>query len=281
LTPRSGLNWRWLLREPLVHFLIAGLVLFGLAEQHRRANDPYRIVITPARVAQLTSAYSAEFGTPPPPAMLPRLIDDYVAAEVLYREGKARGLDRDDEIVRRRVIQKVEFLEQDMASVPEPSEAELRSWYARNRARYAEAGRVTFSHIFFAAEAANEAPVRRHAAALLAGLAPATTRAPELGDSFPDQSDFADFGPDEARRLFGTSEVTVALFKAPVDKWAGPWRSAYGWHLVRVSAARPGGVPDFAAVREAAMKDYMSEARAAENVRRLAMLRARYRVVRK
>lgn len=271
---------RRLAREPLVHFLIAGLVLFGLAEHHRRANDPYRIVIAPARVAQLKSAYAAEFGTPPPPAMLPRLIDDYVAAEVLYREGKARGLDRDDEIVRRRVIQKVEFLEQDMASVPEPSETALRGWYARNAARYAEAGRVSFSHIFFTADAANEAAVRRRAEAVLAGLAPATVRAPELGDSFPDQSDFADFGPDEARRLFGASALGEALFTAPVGRWSGPWRSAYGWHLVRVSAASPGRVPTFEAVREQAMRDYLNEARAAENLRRLAVLRARYRVVR-
>ena len=272
--------WRRLTREPLVHFILAGLVLFALAEHHRRATDQYRIVITPARIAQLTSAYAAEFASPPPPAMLPRLIDDYVSGEVLLREGLARGFDRDDEIVRRRVIQKVEFLEQDMASVPEPSAAELRGWYANNSARYAQAARVDFSQIFFAAEAANAAPMRRQAAAVLANLSPATARAPELGDSFPDRFDFSGFGPDEARRLFGEGELSAALFKAPIGHWAGPFRSAFGWHLVRVSQAKPRGVPAFEAVRDQAMKDYMSEARAAENARRLAALRARYRVVR-
>ena len=272
--------WRKLAKEPLVHFLIAGLVLFALAGQHRRSQDQSRIVITPARIAQLSSAYAAEFGSPPPPAMLPQLIDDYIAAEVLFREGKARGLDRDDEIVRRRVIQKVEFLEQDMASVAEPAEAALRAWYGQNAARYARGARVDFSHIFFAAEAANATPKRRQAAAMLEKLAATTLRAPQLGDSFPDQADFSNFGPDEARRLFGVSDLGAALFKAPVGQWSGPYRSAYGWHLVRVSAAKPGGAADYASVRAQALKDFVREARAAENARRLAALRARYRVVR-
>lgn len=272
--------WRRLTREPLVHFILAGLVLFGLAEHHRRASDQYRIVITPARIAQLTSAYAAEFGSPPPPAMLPRLIDDYVSGEVLLREGLARGLDRDDEIVRRRVIQKVEFLEQDMASVPEPTGAQLQAWYARNGGRYKEAGKVSFSHIFFAADVANQALVRGRAAAVLAQLAHETVRAPQLGDSFPDSFDFSGFGPAEARRLFGPGELTEALFKAPVGRWSGPYRSAFGWHLVRLTEAKPGGVPAYAVMRDEARKDYLSEARAAENARRLAALRARYRVVR-
>lgn len=272
--------WRRLAREPLVHFLIAGLVLFGLSEQYRRSTDPYRIVITPARVAQLSSAYAAEFGAPPPPAMLPKLIEDYVAGEVLFREGKARGLDRDDEIVRRRVIQKVEFLEADMASVPEPGEAELRGWFEEHRERYAEPGTISFNHLFFAADFGNEAEVKARALAVLPGLSPDVPPIMELGDSFPDRSAFGNFSSVEAKRIFGDSEMSRKLFSAPVGIWRGPWRSQWGWHLVRVSAAKPSGVADFAGMREQALKDYLSEARAAENARRLAALRARYRVVR-
>src|SRR5439155_7405258 len=95
------LMWRKVAREPLLHFLLAGLVLFGLAEHHRRAADQYRIVITPERIAGLENAYAGEFGSPPAPSMLPKLIDDYVASEVLFREATARGRDRDDEIIRR------------------------------------------------------------------------------------------------------------------------------------------------------------------------------------
>ena len=271
---------RKLLREPLLHFLLAGLVLFLLAGWYRRETDHYRIVVTPERVAQLGTSYEAEFGSPPPPAMLPRLIDDYVASEVLFREGVARGLDENDEIVRRRIIQKVEFLEQDLAAPAEPDEAQLREWYDGNAAQYAEPGRIAFSHIFFATDASSEASVRRRAEAALVGLAPETLRAPELGDSFPDLYDFSGFGSDEARRLFGNSGIARNLFAAPLGKWSGPLRSAYGWHLVRVSSAQQGGRRPFDAVRGQVRENFVARAREEANRQRLAALRSRYTVVR-
>ena len=70
------------------------------------------------------------------------------------------------------------------------------------------------------------------------------------------------------------------LFKAPMGLWQGPWRSSFGWHLVRVSGVELGGVRRFDDVREAVKRDYLDAARAAANARRLAELRARYRVVR-
>ncbi len=278
--PRSSFDWRGVLREPLLHFLAAGLVLFALAEHHRRENDHFRIVLTPQKIEGLKNAYAAEFGAPPPPAMLPRLIDDFVASEVLFREGLARGLGKDDEIVRRRVIQKVEFLEQDMAAPPEPSEAELRGWYEKNRARYGEPGTVSFSHLFFAADASNEAAARARALAVLPRLSPDVPPIMEWGDGFPDQSGFGHFSPADAVRLFGDTEITRKLFSAPVGQWRGPWRSSWGWHLVRVSGAEPARAPRFEAVRAAVKADFVAAEREAENRRRLAALRARYTVVR-
>ena len=186
MTPRSGFNWRGLAREPLLHFLLPGWCSTGWRNTIAGRTTSTRIFITPERIAQLTSAYTAEFGAPPPPTMLPRLIDDYVAAEVLFREGRARGLDRDDEIVRRRVIQKVEFLEQDMASVPEPSEAELRAGMrAIPRVMLSRGGSLS-AIVFFAAEAANDGrPCAPAPPLLLAGACPATTRAAGLGRQFP------------------------------------------------------------------------------------------------
>ena len=272
--------WRSLSREPLVHFLLAGLALFALAEWHRRATDPTRIVIDEARLTELRHAYEAEFGSPPNASVMPRLIEDYVASEVLFREGVARGLDRNDEIVRRRVIQKVQFLEEDMALPEDPSQAQLRAWYDGHRARYANPNKISFSHIFFAADPRNEGAARARAEGVLARLSPETERAPELGDSFPDLSDFIDFSTEEARRLFGEGEMAQEPFKAPMGLWRGPWRSSFGWHLVRVSAVELGGVRSFNAAHDAVKRDYADAALAAANAKRMADLRKRYTVVR-
>jgi peptidyl-prolyl cis-trans isomerase C len=271
---------RGLIREPLVQFLLAGLALYGLAEWHARETDPRRIVITGAKLEQLRQAYAAEFGSPPPPAMEPRLIEDHAASEVLFREAMARGLDKDDEIVRRRLIQKMQFLVADMALPPDPSERELRAWYASNRARYAEGGTISFSHLFFAADASNEASAKARALAVLPRLSSHIPPIMELGDSFPDQSGFGRFSPADAMRLFGETELTAKLFSSPVGQWRGPWRSSWGWHLVRVSGAQPGSMKSFEAAREGVKADWLAAAREKANAKRMAEMRARYTVVR-
>ncbi len=268
-----------LVREPLVHFLAAGLLLFLAADYHRRAEDQYRIVVTPERVASLKTAYRAEFGAEPDADMVARLVDDYVTSEVWYREGIARGLDKDDEIVRRRIVQKAAFLEQGMNPVAEPDEANLREWYDRRRERYLQPGTVSFSHIFFAAQPGSEDKARARAEAALSRLDDATVRAPERGDPFPDLHDFSGFGANGARRLFGDTEMASALFSVPMRKWAGPFRSAFGWHLVRVSAASAARPAAFDAVRPQVLADYMEAARARADVARLKALMRRYTVV--
>jgi len=269
-----------LLREPLVHFFVAGLVLFAAYEHHRAATDLYRIEITPERVGQLVAGYRAEFGEAPSRRRLDELVDHYVDEEVLYREGLARKLDRDDEIVRRRIVQKMQFLQQDLAAPAEPSEAELVAYYQRHRAEYAAPATVSFSHVYFADGAGGPQAGRRRAQAVLAGLSEAIERAPERGDSFPDLYDYSGFGQDAARRLFGDSELSRSLFTAPTGRWAGPFRSSYGWHLVRVQSVAPAAVPPFEAVRPQVRDALLAERQEAANRSSFAALKGRFTVVR-
>jgi hypothetical protein len=268
------------LREPLVHFFAAGLVLFAVAEHHRAQTDVYRIVVTPERVRELASEYRAEFGADPGPRTLAHLVDHYVDEEVLYREGLARKLDQDDEIVRRRIVQKMQFLEQDLAPPAEPTEAELAAWFQAHRAQYVWPATVSFSHVYFSDMAGGADAARARALKALAGLPDGVIRAPERGDSFPDLYDYSAFGPEQARRLFGDSEISRRLFAAPAGHWVGPFRSGYGWHLVRVQsvqAARPMSLEE---ARERVRTDLMAAREAQANARGFAALKARFTVVR-
>ncbi|CAN7260782.1 peptidylprolyl isomerase [Phenylobacterium sp. LjRoot225] len=269
-----------LIREPLVHFFAAGLVLFAAYEHHRADTDLYRIEVTPQRVAQLVAGYRAEFGGEPSPQRVNQLVDRYVDDEVLYREGLARKLDRDDEIVRRRVVQKMQFLQQDLAAPAEPTESELAAYYRAHRADYVAPAAVGFSHIFFADGAGGSEIARRRALAVLASLSDAATRAPDRGDSFPDLYDYSGFSPDAARRLFGDSELSRRLFALPPGRWAGPFRSSYGWHLVRVQTVEPAKIPAFDAVRPRVRDAMVASRQAAANRESFQALRARFTVVR-
>jgi parvulin-like peptidyl-prolyl isomerase len=268
------------LREPLAHFFAVGLLLFAAAEHHRHVTDFRRIVVTPQDVARLGESYRLQFGADPTPQGLSQLVDKYVDEEVLYREGMALKLDRDDEVVRRRVAQKTRFLEQDLSAPQEPSQADLEAYYRGHRAAYAAPAKVAFTHIFFADGKAGEAEAHRRALAALAKLGPGVARAPSLGDDFPGLFDYADFDADQATRLFGQSALSQALFQAPVGRWAGPFRSAYGWHLLRVASVRAPAAPPLDAVRDKVRADLLQAEEDAANARAFAQLKARFTIVR-
>jgi hypothetical protein len=275
-------SWlRQIVREPLIHFLLAGLLIYLVAEHWRAENDLYRIAVTPERVAQIRAAHRTQYGGDPDAATLGREVDSWIADEMLYREGLARGFDRDDEIVRRRLIQKVGFIEQGAGDVPAvPDEAVLQAWFDTHRADYARPAKVNFSHIFFADGAEGSAGSRKRAETVLRALGAGIVRAPERGDSFPDLYDFSDFGPAEARRLFGEGELADKLFAVPPGQWSGHFRSAYGWHLVRVSARRGPRQPTFAEVRDQVAADLAAAQRARAVKSGLTRLRAKFTVVR-
>lgn len=266
-----------LAREPLLHFVLLGAAIFALADLRTPADQRARIVVDNARAAKLARTYAQQFGASPSPRMLKTLIDNDINEEILYREGIAMGLDRDDEVIRRRVVQKVQFIEQDLAPPAAPSEAALRAFFDRHRALYAAPARVGFSHVYFSPD---QGRAKERAEAALATLKPGTTRAPERGDAYPDATDYSGIAADDAVRLFGQSEIARALFRAPRGRWSGPYRSGYGWHLVRVSSSEPPRPLDYGQARDAVRADYLAEAQASANQRAFAALKARYEIVR-
>ena len=146
--PPSGIrpDLTRLLKEPLVHFLAAGLglfVLFGIVNRGEPDTDPN--VITVDRDALLTfiqyriKAFNPALAEEKLSSLsddeLERLIDDYVREEVLHREAIQLGLDEDDYVIRRRLVQKLEFITEGFAeSGAEVDEASLGRYFDANKA---------------------------------------------------------------------------------------------------------------------------------------------------
>jgi hypothetical protein len=121
---------RRLAREPLLHFLLLGGVIFGVFALVSRndASRPGEIVVTEGRIASLGTAFARVWHRPPTGPELDGLMRDYVRDEVLAREALALGLDRDDTIIRRRLRQKLEFVSEDVAALAEPTEEQLHTY---------------------------------------------------------------------------------------------------------------------------------------------------------
>jgi peptidyl-prolyl cis-trans isomerase C len=269
-----------LLREPLFHFLVAGAVIFGIAEAVEHHYSQYRIVVTPQQQLRVVESYRQQYGALPSPEQRDTLLRNFVKEEILYREALALGLDRDDEIVRRRLAQKFSFLQQDLVMLQEPAAADLERFYSDNRGAYAQLERRALRHVYFSPDKGGDQAARERAAAALAVLrAGPADAAADPGDTFAGLNDIPQIDADTAERLFGRSELVTHIYSAPVGEWVGPYRSGFGWHIFRVESRSPGRQLPFSEVAERVRQDYQDSRRNALNERALADVAAKYTVV--
>jgi len=270
------------LREPLLHFLLIGALLFGLFALTNKVTTRGEnvIKITQADIEQLQLLFQRQWQRPPTPQELQTLVDGLIREEVLYREALALGLDRNDTIVRRRMAQKVEFLVADTAVPAEPDTAALTAYYDKNKERYREPARLSFNHIYFSTDKRG-LHAEKDAEAALKRLRPATQarrNAAELGDRFMLAYDYAQRGTDELAREFGGT-FAEEIAKAPVGQWYGPVTSGYGIHLVYVSARTAARIVPLANVRDRVAADWLIDQRREANDRVFERLRSRYEIV--
>lgn len=268
------------MREPLLHFLVLGAVIFAAAQYEGAATHRNEVVIDPARVAQITRTYRQLYGFDPSPVTLRSLISSYIDEEIFYREGVALGLDKDDEVVRRRVVQKMQFVADNLRTPADPPEADQRAFYRTHQAQFSTPATVSFSHIFFSTARDGDAAALARARTVLAKLNRRETRAPQLGDPFFELYDYSGLQPDQAARLFGNTPIVPALFRASVGRWSGPYRSGYGWHLIYASSANKARTASFADAREAVRTAYLQSLQARANAVSRNSLRAKYHVIR-
>jgi peptidyl-prolyl cis-trans isomerase C len=268
-------------REPLVHFLALGAVLFALYAVFNQADQSslQRIEVTAGDIQHLQTIWERQWQRPPTAAELQGLIEAHIREEVLYREALAMGLDRDDTIIRRRLAQKLEFLMQDMAALRQPTDAELATFFAAQGDRYRLPVRLSFTHVYFNAH--QRGPAAEHdAREALARLraAPVEGAASELGDPSLLESEQRRKTEDEVGQLFGRDFAAALLTLTPGD-WHGPLASAYGWHLVQVQERTPARLPGLAEVQERVQQDWADEQRRQTNAELLQRLRQRYDII--
>jgi len=237
-------------REPLVHFLLIGAALFLIYSWSHRGRgviEPsHQIALTLDDLRTMDIYFESQWHRQPTPDEFNAMVENKVQEEVLYREGLAMGLDKEDEIVKRRMAQKMQFLAEDVATAHEPSTEELQAWFAKNGEKFALPSRITFRHIFFGFDKRGQNAQSDAAAALvrLNGKPENSPLATSLADPFMFQDYYADRTPEALAKEFGPTFAT-GLFKLKPQCWQGPIESGYGWHLVFIDTIIPGRIPAF------------------------------------
>ena len=275
------------LRDPLLVFLVIGAAVFALDRMAGGVLDPESrsVLVTRDQVVRLADLWSAQIGRLPTAAELDSLVEDHIREEVLVREAMRMGLARDDTIVRRRLAQKMSFLIEDTVNVDEVSEEDIAAFFEENAERYGEAQRFTLRHVYVS-------PDRRGSDEEAAGLAtdileqlrqegggaePTNTLWRQLGDPFMLRREYGRRTAADLAELFGGAFVE-SLATLPVGEWSGPVESAYGYHVVRLSARTEAKPAVFEDVRRRVLEDAQRDARDAANREAHEQLRNRYEI---
>ncbi|MEM7360089.1 MAG: peptidylprolyl isomerase [Pseudomonadota bacterium] len=274
---------RKLFAEPLFQFAVLGLLLFIivnlLAPAQLVTDDASEIKIDQAALQQYLQFQQKTFNAEAaaralelmPPLDEQRLVEDYVRDEALYREALALGLDDNDEIIRRRLIQKMEYLAQGFYDdAPAISEEAMQDYFAANQAQYEIDAAVTFTHVFLPGTnretSESEATVdpSLQAQQLLSQLNTEQVpfeRAGRYGQRFLYNQNYVErtqqhvvthFGQDFAKRLFELEAGSV---------WQGPIQSDYGTHLVMISSKTAARSPALDEVAQIVLADLQAEQR--------------------
>lgn len=265
-----------ILKEPLFHFILIGVAIFGwfqvVSPETDGVADVEQITIDTDDVALLNTRFEASRKRAPNKVEMQALIDALIREEVLVREARNLGLDRGDQVIRARLAQKMDFLTSAIASSATPEDAVLQAFLDKNAALFTTPSMYAFDQVFL-----GTAPEPDDVAQTLLAL--------NAGE------DWFNLGVSSLLlRTMPLSKASVVdstfgrRFSANLENlepsiWSGPVQSGYGQHLVRITAVQPGQLPQLDDIREAVVSEWRREAGADLAQAQYESFAARYEII--
>ena len=259
--------------------LLALAILLAKGPPVDRA-DGGRVVFTEADLAHVRAAFERTWSRPPSAAELRKAFDNYVRDEVLYREALARGLDRDDPLVKMSLVRKITMLGTVAAENREPTDAELKAYFDLRSERYRIPASFDLVQVSVSRDKHGEQidAVAAERLAQLRETEPSPEQLAELSDIVMLPGAVRDAPEDELARTFGT-EFQKAVISLAVGKWEGPVKSGFGVHLVKITHREESRIPEWTDVRDRIAADLQFEGRKAAEDQFYAEVLPRYQVV--
>jgi hypothetical protein len=267
-TPRPIPPFRDWLREPLLHFIVLGGLLF--AADHflfTRTDDARQIVVGAEVDKEARETFKASRGRDPNAAELDALRQVWLDNEVLYREGLALQVDKGDPAIRERVIFKALSVVDSNVKLPPPDDKTLRTWFEAHREKYDEPPRFDFEEAALTGEA-TEAQVREFVAALNGGTPGDVKAGLRVFKGRPRSNLVDSYGPELAKALEAGQ--------------TGVWQAVHtkdGWRAMRLNALTPEKPASFEVVRGVVLHDWTDALAAEQRTLAVRALTKKYQVI--
>lgn len=260
-----------LLREPLLHFIIFGTLIFGVYQFVPSINTNVTFIVSEQRIQILSELFKATWHRAPTNKELNALIDDYILEELYYREALLLGLDQDDPVIRRRLQQKMEFISNDLSSIIDATDIELELFLTRNIEEYCGDSTYSFRQIFID-PTKNDDP-RMLAQQWLNSIEKLEPR----GDNtmLPEALNLKT--QREISSIFG-DEFSASIANAKPEIWLGPITSGFGLHLIYINNVQHAKNPSLDQVRDKVNRDWAYQQQGKIQLAMDAKLRQKYSV---
>ena len=285
---------KWL-REPLVHFLLGGALLFlinGLISDPGE-SDAYSIRVDDKTLEQYfqfsEKAFDDKRAKAGLQAMSPEaraeLESNYIRDEILYREALAMGLDANDDVIRARLIQKMDFIILGIeGGEPSVSEQELQAYFDKYAQDYERSPTISFTHVFFKNKDRRQREANKLAQATLKELKSndvSFDQAATYGERFYFYRNYIARSSEFIASHFGNDMMkTIFEDKAELKSWQGPYVTEYGAHLVLIRERNPARIPTLEEVAPEVLADLQRYKREQVKQQAVETLKSKYRIVR-
>jgi PPIC-type PPIASE domain len=265
-TSRLG-AWPAWLREPLLHFVLLGALLFAIDHVLLgRSDDPSTIVVGAEVDKEARDLFKASRGQDPTAEQMAALRQVWLDNEVLYREGLALRVDQGDNAIRERVIFKALNVVESNLRPPVADDNTLRRWFEANRSKYDEPMRFDFQEAVLS-DGNSQASVRAFVADLNRGVPGEVKAGLRVFKGRPHDNLVQSYSADFAKQLEDL----------PVGEWHA-LATREGWRAMRLDAVTPGKAAVFEPLRNVVMQDWTDATMAAQRTAAVRELAKKYRI---
>jgi hypothetical protein len=268
-----------ILRQPLFHFLCIGALLFGLFEAvNTSETDTTDIVIDQSDLDRLLNTWEMQWKRKPTMEELTNLLESNIKQEVFYLEALQMNLDHNDEIIKRRLSQKMEFLSNDLASMTKPSDNDLQAYFEAHEDKYLTPHLYSFYQIPFTLDGSGSDYVKKAQNVLNTNQDATVELMKTKGDRLMFPNEYLHASSQKLAQQLG-SDFPNALKIAPINAWVGPIDSGFGTHLVFITNKEVPRIPEFESIRRTLERDFAYEKEKLVNQAIYDQMKKGYRII--